>query len=412
MTIETTAKIFSFEQARALVENYASRLPSPDVEELALLDCDGRVLAQEIRADRDFPPFARATRDGFAVRSADVTHVPVKQKVSGEIAAGATSAHALQSGEAIEIMTGAPLPEGADAVVMVEYTRREGDTVLIDRTVRSGENFVPRGVEAHSGDLLLAARQRLNPAAIAIAASVGKAALQVYHKPVVAIVATGDELVEVGEKPGTAQIRNSNSYSIAAQVHRAGGEPLVLPIARDREDSIRTALNEAKSAELLILSGGVSMGKYDLVETVLSSEGAQFHITGARIQPGKPVVFGTLPGEGHDLPFFGLPGNPISTMVTFDLFVAPVLTALAGATSFPLRFAHARLDEDFKVAPGLTRFLPAILSSTSSDSRVAVVPWHGSGDLAAIVRANCYLVVPPEASELARDAYVSVLLKD
>jgi molybdopterin molybdotransferase len=309
-------------------------------------------------------------------------------------------------------MTGAPLPEGADAVVMVEYTRREGGTVVIDRAVRSGENFVPRGVEAHAGDLLLAARQRMNPAAIAIAASVGNAALQIYHKPVVAIVATGDELVEVGEKPGTAQIRNSNSYSIAAQVQRAGGEPLVLPIAHDREDSIRVALREAKSAELLSLSGGVSMGKYDLVETVLSAEGAQFHMTGARIQPGKPIVFGTLPGEGHELPFFGLPGNPISTMVTFDLFVTPVLAALGGASSAPLRFARARLSEDFRIAPGLTRFLPAVLSGTSGETQVALVPWHGSGDLAAVVRANCYLVVPPDATELARNAYVSVLLKD
>jgi molybdopterin molybdotransferase len=402
----------SFEQARALVESYATKLPLPEIEEIALLDCDGRVLGEELRADRDFPPFPRATRDGFAVRAADVQTVPAKLKVIGEIAAGAGAAHPIHSQEAAEIMTGAPLPQGADGVVMVEYTRRDGEFVILERSVKSGENFVPRGVEAAAGELLIAARSRMNPAAIAIAASVGKGALQVFHKPVVAIVATGDELVEVGVQPGAAQIRNSNSYSIAAQVQRAGGEALVLPIARDHRDSIRDALHEAKSAELLILSGGVSMGKYDLVEQVLAEEGAQFHMTGARIQPGKPIVFGTLPSEPHALPFFGLPGNPISTMVTFDLFVAPVLAALAGASGSPLHFANARLQVDFKVAPGLTRFLPAVLSSTSTESRVAVVPWHGSGDLAAIVRANCYLVVPPEANSLSRDAYVTVLLKD
>ena len=253
----------------------------------------------------------------------------------------------------------------------------------------------------------------MNPAAIAIAASVGKAALRVYHKPVVAIVATGDELVEVCETPGAAQIRNSNSYSIAAQVHRAGGEPLILPIARDREDSIRAALHEAKSAELLILSGGVSMGKYDLVENVLVV-GRRAVSHDRRAHPaGKAGCFRYASrAKGMVCRSLDCPAIRSRRWSPLTSSSRRCSAALAGATSFPLRFAHARLDEDFKVAPGLTRFLPAILSGTSSDSRLAVVPWHGSGDLAAIVRANCYLVVPPEASELARDAYVSVLLKD
>lgn len=402
----------TFAEARALVEAYAKTLPLPAVEEVALLDSDGRVLAEEIRADRDFPPFARATRDGFAVKSAETQSVPARLKVIAEIAAGAACSGAIQAGEAAEIMTGAALPEGADAVVMVEYTRRDGEFVNLGRSVRTGENFVPRGTEAPAGELLVPAREWVNPAAIAMAASVGKAALKIYRKPVVAIVANGDELVEVEEWPGEAQIRNSNSYSIAAQVRRAGGKARVLPIARDHKASIREAVKAAKSAALLILSGGVSMGKYDLVEQVLEDEGASFQMTGARIQPGKPIVFGTLPRHGGELPFFGLPGNPISTMVTFDLFVEPVLAALGGARGAPLRFAQAKLSEDFKVSPGLTRFLPAVLSGTAVESRVAVIPWHGSGDLAAVVRANCYLVVPPEADRLARDVYVSVLLKD
>ncbi|ABF43646.1 molybdopterin molybdochelatase [Candidatus Koribacter versatilis Ellin345] len=402
----------SFDEARALVEGFAALVREPEKEHVALLDADGRVLAEELRADRDFPPFHRATRDGFAVRAADTATLPSKLRVIGEIAAGHAREIALNAGEAAEIMTGAPLPDGADGVVMVEYTRRDGEFVVLDRAMRAGENFVPRGAEARAGDLLLEARERLNPAAIAIAASVGKASLAVFRRPVAAILATGDELVEVGENPLPAQIRNSNGYSIAAQVRRAGGDPMVLPIVRDHEDAIRSAVSSAKSADLLILSGGVSMGKYDLVEQVLASEGAQFRMTGAKIQPGKPIVFGTLPREYGDLPFFGLPGNPISTMVTFDLFVAPVLAALGGAKDAPLRFAHAKIAEDFKVAPGLTRFLPAVLASSAAETRVSVVPWHGSGDLAAVVKANCYLVVPPDAAVLAKDSMVSVLLKD
>ena len=404
--------LLSFVEARALVEAYAARVARPTAEAVPLLEADGRVLAEDIRADRDFPPFARATRDGFAVRSEDVQAVPARLRLVAEIAAGAVSDRAVSAGEAAEIMTGAPLPAGADAVVMVEYTRREGEFVVVDRTVRNGENFVPRGAEAHGGELLLRSGSRVNPAAIAIAASVGKSSLPVYRRPVVAILATGDELVEVGESLAVSQIRNSNSYSIAAQVRRSGGDPRILPIAKDNEASIGEQIQAAKTADLLVLSGGVSMGKYDLVEQVLESKGAKLHITGAKIQPGKPIVFGTLPREVGELPFFGLPGNPISTMVTFDLYVAPVLAAIAGANASRLRFAHAKMSSDFKVAPGLTRFLPAEMAGTVEESWVNVVPWHGSGDLAAVVKANCYLVVPPEAAFLERGSIVSVLLKD
>lgn len=306
-------------------------------------------------------------------------------------------------------MTGAALPDGADAVVMVEYTRREGDFVIIERAAKSGDNFVPCGAEAKAGDLLLQSGTRMNPASIAIAASVGKAKIKIYRKPRVAILATGDELVEFNEQPNAVQIRNSNSYSLAAQVKRAGGEPRILPIGRDEVQALTAVVHSARSSDLLVLSGGVSTGKYDLVEQVLAAEGAEFKMTGAKIQPGKPVVFGILPGP---LPFFGLPGNPISTMATFDLFVVPVLNALAGAALSPLRFARAVIEADFKTGPGLTRFLPALLFGDVQRSRVKLVPWHGSGDLAAIVRANCYLVVPPEVTAIPSGAEVTVLLKD
>ena len=408
----STPQLLSFDEARAIVEAFAAALRRPEAEAVALSHCDGRVLAEDIRADRDFPPFPRATRDGFAVRSADLGTVPAQLNVTGELAAGSESNLAIEPGEAAAIMTGAALPRGADAVVMVEYTRSERSVVTIERSARSGENFVPQGAEAEAGELLLSAGYRLNPAAIAIAASVGVTSPTVFRRPLVAILATGDELVEADQLPRTTQIRNSNSHSIAAQIRRAGGEPLILPIAPDEERAITASLDAASSADLLLLSGGVSMGKYDLVEQALAAKGARFQITGAKIQPGKPIVFGTLPRDANELPFFGLPGNPISTMVTFDLFVDPVLSALGGAQPSTLRLAHAKLAEDFKTAPGLTRFLPASLSGSLLESRVSLIPWHGSGDLAAIVRANCYLVVPPEITTLTRDSFVSVLLKD
>jgi molybdopterin molybdotransferase len=408
---EENSGLPSFLEARALVESYAAQAARPSHEEVALLDADGRILAEDIRADRNFPPFARSTRDGFAVRAADLASIPARLRVVAEIAAGALSQTAIQPSEAAEIMTGAALPESADAVVMVEYTRREGEFVIIERAVKSGDNFVPCGAEAKAADLLLGDGSRINPAAIAIAASVGKAKLKVYRKPQIAILATGDELVELDEQPNAVQIRNSNSYSLAAQVRRAGGEPRILPIGRDELPALTEAVRSARSSDLLLLSGGVSMGKYDLVEQVLAAEGAEFKMTGARIQPGKPVVFGVLPGP-RPLPFFGLPGNPISTMATFDLFVTPMLHALAGATAAPLRFARAVLEAEFKTGPGLTRFLPASLTGDVQQSRVKLIPWHGSGDLAAIVRANCYLVVPPDLTTIAAGAQVTVLLKD
>lgn len=413
MTADPKPELPSFEKARALVESYARMLALPPDEAVPLLEADGRVLAEEIRADRDFPPFDRATRDGFAVRAADLVSLPARLKVVAEIAAGNVSGSTVGNGEAAEIMTGAPLPSGADAVVMVEYTERDGDDVIVQKSVRPGSNFVPRGAEAVADSLLVRSRSRINPAVVAMAASVGMPELRVYRKPVVAILATGDELVEVQEQPGTSQIRNSNSHSIAAQVRRAGADPKILPIGRDNETSLRESLREAKSADLLVLSGGVSMGKYDLVEQVLASAGAQFHMTGARIQPGKPIVFGTMPRDRSELPFFGLPGNPVSTMVTFDLFVTPILAALGGAELPPLRFVQAKLKSAMTdIAPGRTRFLPATISGTQEESTVEIVPWHGSGDMAAIVRANGYLVVLPNRTSLPSGSMVSVLLKD
>ncbi len=406
--------VLTFEEARRVVEDHASRLTSRTTETVPLLHAVGRVLAEPIAADRDIPPFARSTRDGYAVRAADLAKLPAKLKVVGEIKAGPQQLpSALNPGHVFSIMTGAPVPQGADAVVMVEYTSQKADSVEITKSVAPGENVVAQGAEAKGGSLLLDRGTRLNQAAIALAASVGRSRLQVFVRPRVAVLSTGDEIVELDAEIASTQIRNSNSYSLAVQIQQAGGEPVLLPIAPDEPRRLRQLIEEGLQSDLLIMTGGVSMGRYDLVEQLLAQLQAEFLFTGAKIQPGKPVVFGrtsmcgggscgsgTLAREGALAPdkhkyFFGLPGNPVSTMVTFELFARPILEALAGACPIPLTFLHARLKSEIRVKPGLTRFLPGILSGQCEDSQVELVPWQGSGDIAAQARSNCYIISRP-----------------
>ncbi len=407
-----------------MVEEEAARLiptANSTYESVDLMQAAGRILAEQVRADRDIPPFARSTRDGYAVRAQDLAALPCTLKIVGEIKAGPQPAELslkLKSGVAASIMTGAPVPEGADAVVMVEYTSLQGDCVRITRGVSPGENVVPRGAEAAGGSLLLEPRTRINETALALAASVGKARLQVFARPRVAVLTTGDEIVEVAADPGPAQIRNSNSYSLAAQIQAAGGEPVLLPIAPDDPHKLRELMERGLLSDLLIMTGGVSMGRYDLVEQVLAEMLAEFFFTGAKIQPGKPVVFGRVPcgagaraGESPYKYFFGLPGNPISTMVTCELFARPMLEAIAGMQPRPLCFVHVRLKSEVRVKTGLKRFLPAILSGAFENSGVELVPWQGSGDIAAQARANCYIVIPPDREHIVAGEWVAVMLR-
>lgn len=468
-TAAQSAGVLAFDEAYEVVRERCRKIVAAGDrpgEEVLLMQGLGRVLAEPIHADRDFPPFARATRDGFAVRADDLARGVTTLRVVGQVRAGDTYDLPVVSGEAVEIMTGAAVPSGADAVVMVEYTERKSapeidrkgrpfdssfagseslragygtqresdggsigdddnvldiasnespkheekrteDLVEIQRTVVSGENVVPPGAEAKAGQELLPLGARLGPAQIALAAAAGKASLKVYRKPRVAILSTGDELVEVAEKPGPSQIRNSNSYSLAALVAESGGEAVQLPIAPDEEGKLTELVQEGLKADMLLLSGGVSMGKFDLVEQALRNLGAQFFFTGALIQPGKPVVF----GEVGSTPFFGLPGNPVSVMVTFELFARQMVQALSGAEPSRLKSASARLKKDFKTKTGLTRFLPATLDGGLYGPEVEVVPWQGSGDMLAAAQANCYLVVPPDREKLAKGEMVTVVMR-
>ena len=409
--------ILTYAEAATLVLERAHRLASAmahRAERVPLIDALHRVLATPVRADRDLPPFHRSTRDGYAVQAAALI-TGAWLPVAGILRAGEPApAQSLSPGSALEIMTGAPVPAGADAVVMVEHVEIADSRIRLSegRTLRPGSHIVPAGSEARRGDPLVPAGIRLAASHIAALAAVGATQVEVFAKPRVGILATGDELVEIAASPKPHQIRNSNSASLTAQVTLAGGEPIRLGIARDNLDDLRAMLDTAQqSCDLLLLSGGVSAGKYDLVEQALAERGAVFHFTGVRIQPGKPTVFGELPARTSSstpLPFFGLPGNPVSTMVTFLLFAAPLLRSLAGDANPAPRFARAQVTAA-ETPADITRFLPAFLDANWDHATVRRIPWQGSGDLAATALSNCFVILPPDTAVEA-GAAVQVLL--
>jgi molybdopterin molybdotransferase len=391
-----------FRQAREVIIEKVRACRKPAAEEVSLEEADGRVLAEDVTADRDYPARPRSIRDGYAVRSADL---PGEFEIIGEVRAGEDFHAAVGPRQAVEIMTGAPVPAGADQVVMVEYTRRNGSRMLTEKGPAPGEFVNPQGSEARRGEVVLPAGRRLDYACVALLATVGKTAVRVYRQPRVAIIPTGDEIVEVSEVPLDYQIRNSNSYSLVVQVRRAGGLPVVLPVAADEYGATRELIERGLAADLLLLSGGVSAGKYDIVETVLADLGAEFYFDGTLIQPGRPTVF----GRAGSTFFFGLPGNPASTMVTFEVFARAALELLAGQSETALRLFPARLTQDFRHKPGLTRFLPAWLSADGAE--LTPIHWQGSSDVPAVARANAFLVAAADRESWKAGDWMPVLPK-
>jgi molybdopterin molybdotransferase len=426
----TDARVLGFAEALGVVLNHAAKVRVPDMERVALLDAEGRVLAEDVKADRDQPPFDRATRDGFAVRTGEWASGR-RLRVAGQVRAGEVwSGGEMAAGCAVEIMTGAAVPRGADAVAMVEHVERAGDEVwaAAGRGVRAGENIVARGSEAQRGEVLLAAGTLVGAAEIAVAAVCGCAELEVRRRPVVAIVATGDELVELKETPGAYEIRNSNSYALAAMV-AAGGEARRLKIARDTREELRERIGEAGECDLMLLSGGVSAGKYDLVEEVLAEFGAEFLFTGVRMQPGRPVVFGRVPRvsapaeatsqrvseatrrrRGVDVLFWVAGESGVDAGDVPLLRGADAAGDVRGGRSGGAAFVQAMLAEDVSAKAGLTRLLPARWTPDVERPEVRLVGWQGSGDLAANARANCYAVLP-DGQELKAGDVITVLLR-
>jgi molybdopterin molybdotransferase len=401
----------TFHVARETVLNKVTRAVRGREERVSLEAAVGRVLAESIAADRDSPALSRSVRDGYAVRAADV---PGDLAVIGEVRAGERFQGEVGAGQAVEIMTGAPIPAGADAVVMVEHARRVNGRVEIESAAEPAQFINPQGCEAAANETVLRAGKRIDYADVAMLAAFGRTHVSVFGKPEVAIIATGDEIVEVSATPSAFQIRNSNAYSLAAQVTRAGGLPRILPVARDTVEHTRKIVMRGLTSDLLLLSGGVSAGKYDVVEPVLAELGAEFYFDRVLIQPGQPVVFGqfgtsVVSEKWFRKFFFGLPGNPSSTMVTFEIFARAAIELLGGQDESVLPMPFARLTRDFRHRPGLTRFLPAHLSADGTE--VTPVEWHGSGDVPALTRANAYLVADPFRAEYPRGEFIRVLLK-
>ena len=388
--------MLSYEAARAkVIEIICARrcAPPPPTETIEFAEDPsralGRIVAEDVRADRNYPPFNRSTRDGFALRAADATKPGAKLRLIGESRAGVSFAGMVEPGTCVQIMTGAAMPRGANSIVMNEHARIEGEYALLDEAVREGAHFVLEGQETRVGESVIARGKRLSYAELAIAAQVGRSKLVVAKKPRVAILSTGDELVAVEQTPTKYQIRNSNNVSLAAQVTLAGGEPVMLGTAPDNLDELRARIQQALEADIVTITGGVSVGKYDLVEQVLREMGAEFYFDAVAIRPGKPAVFGFCKGK----PVFGLPGNPVSTMVTFELFVVPGIELLSGHKPHPLALLKAKLAHPLNEKPPLAHFLPARVSWPEGEAVVEAIHWEGSGDIGSVVKGNCFLVV-------------------
>jgi molybdopterin molybdotransferase len=396
--------MITVDQALSLVLGQVQPLGS---ETVALEDAFGRILSEDIFADIDLPPFDRARMDGYALRSSDAGSAPVTLRVIGEIAAGAQFMQPVNQGEAVKIFTGAPVPAGADAVQKVEVTRANGRTVEILEPVKPGQFITPHASEVGSGEKVGSAGVEIGPAEMAVLASFGYASVRVGRRPRVAVVSTGSELVNVSSKPSGAQIRNSNSYTLGAYAKRGGALVDLLETVEDTPEATRDALTDAADDhDIVITSGGVSMGDYDLVKAALKDIGAEIYFDRVIIRPGKPIVF----ARRNSTFFFGLPGNPVSTSVTFNVFVRPAIRKMQGATSPCLQTVRARLSGDLRDGSSRRSYLPGRVSVQDGQTVVESLKWGGSSDLVAFMRANALIVVPEEEHEIAKGALAEVVL--
>jgi molybdopterin molybdotransferase len=392
--------MLTVEEARERVLAAVGRVGA---ERVALASARGRVLAEPVVAPADSPPHDNSAMDGFAVRAADVAgaspEAPVRLRVVETLAAGYVAARSVGEGEAIRIMTGAPTPEGADAVVIVEHTAEAGDDVDVFRTVAPGANVRRRGEDVRAGAIVLEPGAEISAGEIGLLASVRRATIAVARRPSVAVVSTGDELVDVGVTPGPGQIVNSNAYSLAALVEEAGAAARVLPIARDTLGDIAAALEEAATADVVIASGGVSVGEFDYVKRALDDLGAELNFWRVAMKPGKPVVFASL----RDRPFFGLPGNPVSCMVGFHLFVRPALRKMAGVADDRLvrPTVTAHLANDVRSSGDRRNFQRAVVTWRDGRLVATTKPAQGSGVLSSMVGANGLVEVPEGVRHLA-----------
>lgn len=384
----------------------ASSLPAAIVE-VPLMDSLCRVLAEDVVLDRDQPPFHRSMRDGYAVRSDELLKAPVELTRVGEVRAGEIPARALEAGQAIQIMTGSPVPVGADAVVMVENTELVSPSrVKILKEIQPGENIAAKGSERKAGSYLMGSGQAISFFELSVLACVGKSLVKVFRQPTVGILPTGDELVDPEQVPGPAQIRNTNSHLIYASARQAGAKPRLLEIAKDTREDLRDKIQVGLESDVLVISGGVSMGKYDLVEPVLLELGAEIYFDSVSIRPGKPTVFARL----KDRWVFGLPGNPVSSFVTFEIFVRPVLRRLQGLRPEDTQILRGVLHDSLSDKSGRTSFLPARVTHSQGTNKVMPLDWKGSADIFSLIGANAFIIVPQDVVHLEKGSSVDLMM--
>jgi len=398
--------MISVAEALGLLEAETSAL---DPVELPLGEALGRVLARPVVADRDFPPTDRSAMDGFAVRAQDVARPGTRLRVVGEVRAGhPVGALRVGSGQAVRIMTGAIVPPGADAVVMVEHTEEDepAGVVRIDDVPRQGQHVRPRGRDLRDGATVIEAGSPIRAAEIAALASIGCAAVRVHRPPVVHVLSTGDEVVEPEADVADHQVRNSNAHALIAQLAGLGITGRYLGIARDEESELGAKLAEGLAADVLLITGGVSAGRYDLVGETLAAAGMRRIFHKVSVKPGKPL----LAGRREGCLVLGLPGNPVSTFVAFAVFVAPALRRLMGYARWANRSVTAALAEPLTARGGRESYHLAHADAPRGELEVRPVDSTGSGDVLALSRANALIVTPPEGATLARGALVPVLL--
>ena len=402
--------VLSVEEARARILATVRVL---EPERVALLEATNRVLAEKVAADRDIPPLTNSAMDGYAVRGADAAQaqerVPVWLRVVGEVAAGHVSPLQVGPGMAVRIMTGAPVPAGADTVVRFEDARLHGDRVEVLRAYSTGQNVRQAGEDVRAGQIVLEPGQVLRPQEVGMLAAVGHVEVAVVRRPRVAILATGDEVVPPDQTPGPGQIRDANSYAVAAQVRAFGGVPLLLGVARDREELVRRGMREAlaRKADLVITSGGVSVGDFDLVKQVLAAEG-EMHFWSLNMKPGRPLAFGVV----DNVPLLGLPGNPVAAMISTELFARPALLKMQGFTDWSRPMVPARLSQPIRRKDGRRHYLRVRLRETDGGYEATLTGDQGSGILTSLVQADGLAVIPEEVDHLHAGAEVQVVLLD
>lgn len=399
--------MISVAEAIQIVRQETAVLPA---EQVKLVQALGRVLAEDVVADSDLPPFDRSQMDGYAVRAEDAKEAPVRLRIVGESAAGRGWHQQLEEGHAVRIMTGAPVPAGADSVQQVELTHelKDGTVVELLESVETGKSIVKRGAEIKAGEVVSRAGTTITPAIMAVLAAFGYATVAVYRRPRVGVLATGTELVPVDQKPGQDQIRDSNNYSLGAYAELTGATVERLPLTGDETSMLRRQIAEAaERCDVIVTSGGVSMGVYDLTKSALKELEAEIFFERIALRPGKPTVFARLP---NGTLVFGLPGNPVSVSVTFNLFARTALLAMQGVAEPALKPETALLARAVKGTMDRESYLPAQVT-TNDDGQVVAFPlkWGGSSDFVAFAVATALVIVPAAAKSIEAGSLVSIV---